>query len=132
MMVSRTVNTATGRRRQLFSPVPEIRGNASRKPMAITGPTSNRMVSILGGSRASAANAQDGNHPVACRTGYCHWLSTCVAPDFGNRREELATTTGCGVDGPAHHHLFRGVHSTWHVLTVVSSDGRVEQCSGSS
>ena len=45
-----TISTPTGRRSQLFSPVPESKGSAMRKPMPTTGPTIKRNVSMFGGS----------------------------------------------------------------------------------
>ena len=46
MTISSTDSTATGRRRQLFSPVPESKGSRIKKPIATAGPTSKRTVSI--------------------------------------------------------------------------------------
>ncbi len=56
-MSSRTTSTATGRRRQLFSPVPEISGNAIKKPIATAGPIISSTVSMFGGKSASAEKA---------------------------------------------------------------------------
>jgi len=50
--------TAMGRRSQLFSPVPEINGNAIKNPTPIRGPTMSKGVSNLAGSSASAAKDQ--------------------------------------------------------------------------
>ena len=54
----RIVNTATGRRRQLFSPSPARNGSASSARMPMTGPTSSAKVSSSGGISASAAKIQ--------------------------------------------------------------------------
>src|SRR5271154_7302126 len=55
---NRIVNTAIGRRFQLFSPSPEKNGSASRTPNAITGPMIRTGVSIAGGSSDSNAYSQ--------------------------------------------------------------------------
>ena len=54
----RIVNTATGRRRQLFSPSPAKNGSASSTAIPMTGPTSSAKVSMCGGISASAAKIQ--------------------------------------------------------------------------
>ena len=53
-----TTSTATGRRRQLFSPVPERNGSAKSSPIATTGPVSISGVSIYAGSSANAEKNQ--------------------------------------------------------------------------
>jgi hypothetical protein len=55
--ISMTLNTATGRRRGLFSPVPDRKGRIKRNPMAMTGATSSRNVSKYAGSKANRANS---------------------------------------------------------------------------
>ena len=56
--ISRTVNTAIGRRRQLFSPSPERNGSRSSATIATTGPISSAGVSSDGGSSESSAYSQ--------------------------------------------------------------------------
>ena len=53
--MSRTVTTAIGRRRQLFSPSPERKGRRRSAAMPMTGATSRNGVSIEGGSSESSA-----------------------------------------------------------------------------
>src|SRR5262245_55419786 len=53
--ISNNSNTDTGRRRQLFSPVPDSNGRAIKNPIPTTGPTNSRKVSISGGRSANAA-----------------------------------------------------------------------------
>src|SRR5208282_765612 len=53
-----TITTEKGRRRQLFSPVPEMKGKAKMSPMTATGPVSIRTVSVHGGSNANSENSQ--------------------------------------------------------------------------
>jgi len=55
--INMTLNTATGRRRGLFSPVPDRNGRTKRNPMAMTGATRRRNVSKYAGSRANSANS---------------------------------------------------------------------------
>ena len=50
-----TPSTATGRRFQLFSPVPARNGTARRSAIARGGPMSSSAVSVHGGSRANSA-----------------------------------------------------------------------------
>jgi hypothetical protein len=49
MAISKTVKTAIGRRRQLFSPSPERNGSKTRNAIATTGPMRRAGVSIEGG-----------------------------------------------------------------------------------
>ena len=51
------ITTENGRRRQLFSPVPEMNGTANSRPIAATGPVSIRKVSVHGGSNANNENS---------------------------------------------------------------------------
>jgi hypothetical protein len=53
--IRRTPRTATGRRFQLFSPVPEMNGTRNRSPMARGGPTRRSTVSVHGGKSANRA-----------------------------------------------------------------------------
>jgi hypothetical protein len=53
--ISRTVKTAIGLRRQLFSPSPERKGRRSKPIITTTGPMSSAGVSIDGGSNESKA-----------------------------------------------------------------------------
>jgi hypothetical protein len=55
--ISMTLNTATGRRRGLFSPVPDRNGRTKSSAIAMTGATSRRKVSKYAGSRANSANS---------------------------------------------------------------------------
>jgi hypothetical protein len=55
--ISMTLNTATGRRRGLFSPVPDRNGRTKRNPIAMTGATRRRNVSKYAGSKAVRANS---------------------------------------------------------------------------
>src|SRR5208283_4951278 len=52
-----TITTEIGRRRQLFSPVPEMNGTANSSPMTATGPVSIKKVSVHGGSNANSENS---------------------------------------------------------------------------
>src|SRR5260370_40639343 len=49
MAISRTVKTAIGRRRQLFSPSPDRNGSKTRNAITTTGPMKRAGVSIEGG-----------------------------------------------------------------------------------
>src|SRR5271168_2828052 len=51
------ITTEKGRRRQLFSPVPERKGSANNSPMTATGPVSIRKVSVHGGNSANSENS---------------------------------------------------------------------------
>src|ERR1700693_1444345 len=53
-----TITTEKGRRRQLFSPVGEMKGTAKISPMTATGPVSIRKVSVHGGNSANNENSQ--------------------------------------------------------------------------
>src|ERR1700722_444464 len=53
-----TITTENGRRRQLFSPVGEMKGNAKMSPMTATGPVSIRKGSVHGGNSANSENSQ--------------------------------------------------------------------------
>src|SRR5208282_2878948 len=52
-----TITTEKGRRRQLFSPVPEMKGMANRSAITATGPVSIRKVSVHGGNSANSENS---------------------------------------------------------------------------
>src|ERR1700676_5133867 len=52
-----TITTEKGRRRQLFSPVPEMKGRPNSHPMTATGPVSIRTVSVQGGNSANSENS---------------------------------------------------------------------------
>src|ERR1700685_2328260 len=52
-----TITTEKGRRRQLFSPVPEMKGSAKRPALTATGPVSISTVSVYGGSNANSENS---------------------------------------------------------------------------
>src|SRR5277367_13519 len=53
-----TITTENGRRRQLFSPVPEMKGRAKMSPITATGPVSISTVSVHGGNSANNENSQ--------------------------------------------------------------------------
>ena len=52
-----TPSTATGRRFQLFSPVPAMNGMTKSRPMAMGGPSSMSTVSVYGGRSAKRENS---------------------------------------------------------------------------
>src|SRR5262249_61042017 len=53
--ITNTARTATGRRFQLFSPVPATKGTRKSAAIASTGPTRITKVSVQGGSKANRA-----------------------------------------------------------------------------
>ena len=53
--ITSTASTATGRRFQLFSPVPAKNGTRKSTAIAITGPMRITTVSVHGGSSANSA-----------------------------------------------------------------------------
>src|SRR5215472_6465831 len=55
--IERAASTEPGRRSQLFSPVPDRKGSAKRKPIATTGPTRRMKVSVHGGRSAKRAKS---------------------------------------------------------------------------